>query len=131
MKIFRELSYWWAAAIGLLFPILQALIYYIRFGILNPYAPLIDYILFFLAGTLGGLILIALLRRSETKSAKWSVSLAYLLGTPVAFLGSLGGGLFGPVGVILLPTIIWAVFSLIGYWLGSLFSKDKSKESES
>jgi len=113
--------------IGLLFPILQAMVYYVRFGILNPYAPLIDYILFFLAGTLGGLVLIALLRRSYTKTAKWSVALAFLLGTPVAFIASLGGGLLGPFGVVLLPAVIWAVFSAIGYGIGRLFSKDDTK----
>ena len=130
MKIFRELSYWWTIVIGLLFPILQGAIYYIRFGILNPYAPLIDYILFFLAGTLGGLVLIALLQRSHTKAAKWSVIVAYLLGTPIAFLGSLGGGLFGPVGVILLPVIIWAIFTAIGFGVGRLFFKGETKQSE-
>lgn len=130
MKNKREIPYWWATVLGLLFPVLQAAFYYARFGILNPYAPLIDYLLFFLGGTLGGFILIALLRRSGTKAAKWSVTLAFLLGTPIAFIGSLGGGLLGPIGVVLFPAIIWAVFTGIGYWIGKLFSKGERPESE-
>jgi len=123
-----ELSYWWATLIGLLFSVLQIVIYYVRFGQLNPYAPLTDYLLFFLAGILGGLALIAFLRRSGTMAAKWSVTLAFLLGTPLAFLGSLGGGLLGSVGAVLFPVLVWTMFSLIGYWGGRLFSKRENSE---
>jgi len=126
----HEIPYWWASVIGLHFPILQAAVYYARFGTYNPYAPLFDYVLFFLGGTLGAFILIALLRRSPTRAAKWSVSLAFLLGTPLAFIGSLGGGLLGALGVILLPALIWGVFTAIGYWIGSLIAKAQSKRSE-
>jgi len=82
MKNNRVIPYRWAGVTGLLFPLLQALIYYVRFGTLNPYAPVFDYVLFFLGGTLGGFVLIALLRRSETMAAKSSVGLAFLLGYP-------------------------------------------------
>jgi hypothetical protein len=123
MKMKRKLSYWWAALIGLFFPILQDLLYYIRFRILNPYAGPQDYVLFFLGGALGGTILIALLRRSPTKAAKWSVLLAFLLATPLATLGMLGGGLFGLFGIVLLPAAIWAIITGIGYGIGRLLSR--------
>jgi len=126
MKKKREFSYWWAVLIGLFFPILQDLIYYLRFGILNPYAGLQDYVLFFLAGALGGLILIALLRRSRTNAAKWSVLLAFLLATPLATLGMLGGGLFGFFGIVLLPAAIWAIITGIGYGIGRLVSRARA-----
>jgi hypothetical protein len=108
--------------IGLVFPLLQAGIYYFRFGTLNPYATLPDYALFFLGGALGGLILIALWRRSRTKEARRSVLVAYLLATPFALAGMLGGGLFGPLGIVLLPALIWALFAGIGYGIGRLGS---------
>jgi hypothetical protein len=126
MKKKRELSYWWAALMGLFFPILQGTIYYLRFGILNPYAGVLDYVLFFLGGALGGLILIALLRRSLTKAAKWSVLLAFLLATPLATLGMLGGGLFGLLGIVLLPAVIWAIITGIGYGIGRLLSRTRA-----
>jgi hypothetical protein len=123
MKKKRELSYWWAALIGLVFPLLQDLLYYLRFRILNPYAGPLDYALFFLAGALGGLILIALLRRSRTTAAKWIVLLAFLLATPLAIAGMLGGGLFGLFGILLLPAAIWAIFTGLGYGIGRLLSR--------
>lgn len=129
MKTNPEIPYWWAAVIGLHFPILQAVVYYARFGMRNPYAPLFDYVLFFLGGTLGAFILIALLRRSPTRAAKWSVGLAFLLATPLAFIGSLGGGLLGPLGVVLLPALIWGVFTAIGYWIGGLIAKARTNRS--
>ncbi len=119
----QTLSYWWAALIGLLFPIAQAAIYYFRFGQLNPYATVLDYLLFFLAGALGALVLIPLLRRSRTPAARWIVLLAFLLATPLAIAGMVGGGLFGPVGVVLLPAILWAIFAGIGYGIGRLVSR--------
>jgi len=120
-----------ATLIGLLFSVLQVAIYYLRFGQLNPYAPLTDYLLFFLAGSLGGLALIAFLRRSGRQAVKWSVTLAFLLGTPLAFLGSLGGGLLGQLGVLLFPVVIWTVFSALGYRFGRIFSKGKTEQLES
>jgi hypothetical protein len=126
MKTKRELSYWWAALIGLFFPVLQGAIYYFRFGIFNPYAGLLDYAMFFLGGALGGTILIALLRRSRTKAAKWSVLLAFLLATPLATLGMLGGGLLGPIGTVLFPAVIWVIITGIGYGIGRLFSRARA-----
>jgi len=130
MKTNHEIPYWWATLIGLLFPVLQAVVYYARFGMRNPYATLVDYLLFFLGGTLGAFILIAFLRRSPTRASKWSVGLAFLLGTPLAFIGSLGGGLLGWLGVILLPALIWGVFTATGYWIGGLIAKARAKGSE-
>jgi hypothetical protein len=130
MKSKPKLSYWWAILFGLLFPVVQIGIYYFRFGRLNPYSPLLDYIMFFLTGTVGGLIFIALLRRSGTKAAQWSVTLAFLLATPIATLGMLGGGLLGPVGVVLFPTLIWGIITTIGYLIGGLISRSRMKRSE-
>jgi hypothetical protein len=126
----RKLAYWSAGAIGLFFPVFQVAIYYLRFGRLNPYAPLTDYALFFLAGTAGGLILIALLRRSRTKAAKWNVVIAFLLATPFAIFGMLGGGLLGPVGIVLFPALIWGIVTGIGYWIGKFISKRESQRTE-
>ena len=126
----REIYYWWAALIGLFFPVLQSTIYYFRFRVLNPYAGPLDYALFFLAGALGGLILIAFLRSSRTKAARWIVVAAFLLATPFATLGMLGGSLLGLFGIVLLPGAIWAIFTGIGFWIGRFFSRSKMMRSE-
>lgn len=123
METKRESSYWWAVLIGLFFPVLQGTIYYLRFGVLNPYASPLDYTLFFLAGGLGGSIFIALLRRSRTNTAKWIVILAFVLASPLATIGMLVGGLLGFFGVVLLPAAIWAILTGIGFWIGRFFSR--------
>jgi hypothetical protein len=74
----HKFSYWWAVLIGLVFPVLQAGVYCFRFGRLNPYASPLEYVLFFLAGALGGLVLIAFWRRAETKTTRR----AALVGVP-------------------------------------------------
>ena len=125
----QEFPYWWAALVGLLFPVLQGTIYYLRFGLLNPYAGFLDYFLFFLAGALGGLVLIALFQRSRTRAAKWIVLVAFLLATPLATLGALGGGLLGLFGVVLLPPVIWAAITGIGYLVGSLVSRKRADDA--
>ena len=126
----HKFSYWWAALIGLAFPALEAGIYYFRFGRLNPYASPQDYALFFLGGALGGLLLITLWRRGRTGAARWIVLAAFLLATPFATLGMLGGGLFGSLGVPLLPLAIWTLFTGIGYGIGRLISRGAAQETE-
>lgn len=123
MKNQEGISYGWAALIGVFFPVLQGSIYYIRFGMRNPYADLLDYSLFFLAGALGGTILITLLRFSRNKLTNRSVIAAFLLSSPLAVMGMLAGSLFGLFGVILLPGAIWAIFTGIGFGLGRFLSR--------
>jgi hypothetical protein len=40
----------------------------------------------------------------------------FLLASPIALLAMLGGGLLGPIGVLVFPQIPWALFT----WIGSL-----------
>jgi hypothetical protein len=116
----KPISYWWALPIGLAFPLLQALIYVLRFGQLNPYAALTDYGLFFIAGLFGGFVLIAFLRASRTPAARWMVFGAYLLATPFAMIAMVLGGLLGLVNVVVPSLAIWGVFMAIGYFIGRL-----------
>jgi hypothetical protein len=95
----KKPSFLWALAVGLVFPVLQVLIYFVRFGGLNPEAPLSDYLLFFLGGFLAGVGLIYFLRRS------------------------LVGGVMGVVGVLLLGVSPSVFITGVGYFLGRAFSK--------
>lgn len=115
----KKLSVYWALLVGLLSVVAQILTYYIRFGKWNEFSTAVDYIMFFLAGTLGGLILIYFLNRQTTKTAWWVVMLVFLLATPVAMFMMLGGGLLGPLGVLIFPQVPWALFT----WIGALIAK--------
>jgi len=93
--------------------------FYVRFSRMNTDATTLDYILFFAAGTVGGLILIYFLNRQTSNGKRWVVLIAFLLATPVAMIFILGGGMLGWIGVILFPQIPWALIT----WIGSLIGK--------
>jgi hypothetical protein len=119
----KKLSFWWAAPIGLIFPVLQIAIYYFRFEELDPYTPWLDYLWYYLAGVAGVLLLILLLHRSRTRMQKWIVFLAFLLATPISSLMMRSGGVLGPLGIILFPTLNWVLFSGFGFLVGRFFSR--------
>ena len=118
------MSYWWAILIGLVFPIVQIAIYFMRFGEMILYATILDHLWFLLAGAAGALLLIALLRRSQTTVQKWIVVLAYLLGAPISTLMMVGGGLLGPIGIILFP-LFRGSFLGFGFLVGRFLSRRK------
>jgi heme/copper-type cytochrome/quinol oxidase subunit 4 len=115
----KKISVYWSLLVGLLTVAIQVITFYMRFGRMNADSTFGDYILFFIAGTLGGLILIYFLNRQTSNAKRWVVLIAFLLATPVAMIFILGGGLLGGVGVILFPQIPWSLFM----WVGSLVGK--------
>lgn len=48
---------------------------------------------------------------------------AFLLISPVALFMMIGGGLLGPLGVLIFPQIPWALFT----WIGSLVARFVSR----
>jgi hypothetical protein len=120
----KNIPYGWAALIGLLMPVLQIIIFYFRFGKFNQDSSLFDYVMFFLAGALGGLILIALLRRSRTQPAKWIVVIAFILATPIALTGMVVGGLVGPIGVLFMSAMLWTIITGMGFLVGRFLSRN-------
>ena len=62
----RKVSPYLSPLVGLFTVAAQILFFYIRFGRMNTDATFVDYILFFIAGTLGGLILIYFLNSQKT-----------------------------------------------------------------
>ena len=120
----NKISFYWSLLVGLLTVVYQVVNFYLRFGRMNTDATFTDYTLFFLAGTLGGVILIYFLNKQSSLAKRWVVLITFLLATPVAMIFILGGGLLGPIGVILFPQIPWALMA----WLGSLVGKWVMKE---
>jgi hypothetical protein len=115
----KKISNYWSLLAGLFTVAYQVVTFYLRFGRMNTDATFVDYLLFFFAGTLGGLILIYFLNRQTSNGKRWVVLIAFLLATPLAMIFILGGGLLGWIGVILFPQIPWALFT----WIGSLVGK--------
>ena len=122
----KQISFWWAIPIGLVFPILQIAFQYLRFQELDPFTPMLDYLWYFAAGVAGVLLLFFLLHRSKTTTQKWIVVLAFLLGTPISTLVMAGVGGFGPFGIIFFPLLVWALFSGFGFLVGRFFSRKES-----
>jgi hypothetical protein len=121
--LMKKTQIYWALLVGLLSVVAQIATFYMRFGKWNVSSTMLDYVLFFLAGTLGGLILIYFLNRQNSKTA-WSVTLlAFLLTSPIAMVMMVGGGLLGSIGVLIFPQIPWALFAWIGGLAGNFFAK--------
>ena len=119
----KKLPLYWSAVVGLVTVIWQTLSYYIRFDKWNEFAGITDYLAFFGAGVLGGLILIFFLNRQATSKGWWVVMIAFALATPVAMIFILGGGLLGFIGTLIFPQIPWGIST----WLGSLVGKFLAK----
>ena len=116
---------YWAFAVGILAIAAQLITYFLRFGRWNTESPFSDYVYFFLSGALGGSILIFFLNRHETSKGRWMVLVAFLLISPLSILVMLGGGLFGPLGILMWPQIPWGLFA----WLGSLLGRFVARKS--
>jgi hypothetical protein len=119
----KSIPAYWALLTGLLSVIAQGIFYFLRFGQWNTQSPFSDYLFFFLAGSLGGLILVFFLNRQTSSRGRWIVMLMFLLISPISLFFMLGGGLFGPFGLLLLPQVPWGLFS----WLGSLLARFVSR----
>jgi hypothetical protein len=115
----KPLSFAWALLVGLLSIAAQVIVFYIRFGFFNTQASFANYVAFFLAGALGGLIFIYFLNREDSLRARRIVWAAFLLATPFVLLLMLAGGFFGPLGLLFAPQIAWALL----IWLGTVLSR--------
>ena len=119
----KDIYYWWAVPIGLVFALLQPLVNFYGFREAYPYVSLTSYFWFFLAGTAGGLVLITFLLASTDWIAQGIVVSAFLLATPISEYAMLiGGGRLGFLGVVLFPLLPWALISGLGYLIGRAIS---------
>jgi len=63
------------------------------------------------------------LNRHESTRARWIVLIAFLLASPIALIMMLGGGLLGPLGVLIFPQFPWGIFMGLGSLVGRFASK--------
>ena len=119
----KKFPFFAALLVGLLSVATQISVFYVRFGKWNASSTVLDFILFFVSGTFGGLILIYFLNRQNSKTA-WSLTLiAFLLASPIALMMMISGGLLGSIGVLVFPQIPWALFSWLGGKVGIFFGE--------
>lgn len=118
----KKPSFAWALAAGVLFPLLQVLLFALRFNSINTDVSPMDYLMFFIGGVLIGFALIYFLRRSETKSASRGTIIGFVVGFPFSLVGMMLGGLIGPLGSIFLGVSPGIFATIIGYYLGRAFS---------
>ena len=114
----KRIPFQWSLLVGLLTVAAQMVTFYLRFDRWNTDAFIVDYLLIFLAGALGGLILIYFLNRQPSLDARFVVVIAFLLASPIALFMMIGGGLLGIPGILILPQIPWAFFTWIGSFVG-------------
>ena len=122
-SLLKKISPYWSLLVGLLAIVGQVVTFYIRFGRWNMDAFIVDYLLIFLAGTLGGWILIYFMNRQSSSDARFIVLLAFLLASPIALFLMIAGGLLGIPGILLLPQIPWIFFAWIGSFVGKRLSR--------
>jgi len=122
----RMKKYWpWIIFLTLLFPILELLIFFVRFG--APEGDLYQQSLTFLPiGLLGSLVLFYFYDKAETRIHKNMIIAGFVLAVPFALLGALGGGLLGTWAVILYGLIPLVVGVLLGNWLGGLMARRRA-----
>ena len=120
----KKVPLYWALVVGLLAIAAQVVWFFFRFGHWNIDASGTECLLFFLAGIVGGVMLIYFLNRQVSIVQRQVVLIAFLLASPVAVFVMLLGGWFGPLGILASPQIPWAVLT----WTGSLVAKLASGE---
>ena len=119
----KKPSFVWALVVGAAFPILQGLIFFLRFQNINTESQFSDYVFFFIAGSLIGLGLVYFLRRSDSSSVFRGTWIGFISGIPFALIGMLFGGLMGAFGIIFLSVSPSIFTTAIGYFVGKAFAK--------
>lgn len=119
-------TFLWIGALSLTWPLVHLLVARFRFGA-NFVGGFADALVFLPMGALSGGLLVYLLDIAESRQQQSLSVLGYVAASPMAFIGSLGGGLFLPpvIGATLFGGIPLAVGALVGYYAGKLFTPKK------
>lgn len=117
------MRYLWSLPVGLAWPVTHVLVFYLRFPENFGLDTVLESWVFVPFGLLGGVVLVMLFSRATTMVGQAAVMIGYLLASPVAFVGSLGGGLiFHPaIGALLYGGIPLLVGMGLGYGIGVLY----------
>lgn len=116
----KKASYLWVIVLALIFPIVQDIIYLIRFGHITTQV-LGESIYFIPMGLISGILLIYILRKNDGKRSKKFVIIGYILGSLCAIPISIASGLlFAPgIGIAIIGSLPIVVGTIIGYGFSS------------
>ncbi len=107
--------YWWLIPLSLLWPVLQTLVFVMRFG---RFPPSPAELLYFLPMSfLSGLLLLYLWQQAQSRDQQRALLLGYLVAAPFALILSITVGLILPplLGVTLIGTAVLALGMFLGY----------------
>lgn len=108
----------------LLWPLIHYLVFLLRFGGAATAGPFMW--VFAPMGAIAGGFLAYWLQAGHTRQGRLLVVLGYLVASPLAFIGSLGGGLFFQplVGVTVFGALPLVLGTFFGYVMGRRFTDD-------
>ena len=115
----------WIGLLALIWPLTHYLVFVIRFPGSPPPEP--SPLIFLPMGAISGGILMYLVDLARSQQQRLLTVLGYALASPLAFIGSIGGGqIMEPivVGATLLGVLPLSIGTLAGFWLGQRFAAD-------
>ncbi|PAB58714.1 hypothetical protein [Anaeromicrobium sediminis] len=118
----KKLSYLWLIPITLLFPMIQNIIFFIRFAKL-PFDLFMSSLVFAPTGFISGGVLIYFLRKNLEYTHKMKIVFGYIAGMPFALLFSIFSGLL--MHPALVVTVVGPTPLVVGAFLGYSIGKKK------
>lgn len=115
----KYVTYPLALVWGLYYYLIFQLIYLVRFGAFNASFSTIDIFLY-----VNGVLSVTLYVYFGQKSGgKWGLlCIPFVIALPVSLVGSLGGGLLGPVGTVIFGLVPFVIALPVGSWLINKFA---------
>ena len=116
----KNTAYLWATVYGAYLYLLFQIMFFARFGRINTQVSVLD-LFIWVVGIVSVLILMFFMRKLPTRKALMFVP--FVIALPFGYVGTMGGGLIGPLGMLILGTIPFAVILAIGFGVVRLFVK--------
>ena len=123
-------NYVWLIFLSLIWPLVQVLIFGLRFQRLPD--NIWDSLYFLPMGLISAAFLLFMLGKTAVRATRVSTVVGYLVACPIALVGGLGGGLvLHPLlGVTLFGAVPLMVGTAVGYSMGKLVSSGKGNSQE-
>ena len=117
--------YGWFFLLSLIWPLMQILIFGLRFQRLPD--NIWESFYFLPMGVISAAFFLFMLDKSAERTTRVSTAVGYLVACPIALVGGLGGGLVLPplLGVTLFGAVPLMVGTAVGYGMGKLVSSSK------
>lgn len=110
----KYLAYPWSLLFGLYMYLLFQLMFILRFGRINTDVNSLD--LYILVVGIASVLMLMYFARKLT-ARRVFLCIPFLIALPFSYIGALGGGLLGGVGVLIFGLVPFAIALPVGYWL--------------